>query len=257
MGVRLGSWAALIALLACWEGAARWAHVPMWLLPTPSEIMAAAWRVRSQLPVHIVATVGATLEGFAAAVIIGVLLAALLAASEFVRRLLDPLLAGMQAVPKNALAPIFILWFGGGELSKIAITFLISFFPIVVNTTNGLERVDRDALYLTKTLRASTWQTFLHVRLPNAVPSLLAGCKIAITLAIVGAVIAEFVGSDVGLGYLILISSSQLQTDVAFVAITALALCGILLFWAVGLIEAAVLPRLGIPPKEDGVERGA
>jgi NitT/TauT family transport system permease protein len=246
----------LIGLLfiAFWEIGVRIAHVPMWLLPSPSEIAAAAWRIRAQLPVHIAATLSATLLGFGCAVVIGIPLAALLASSDFMRRLLGPVLAGVQAIPKNALAPIFILWFGGGTLSKVAITFLISFFPIVINAADGMLQVDRDMIRLSHTLRASRMQVFWHIRAPNALPALLSGCKIAVTLAIIGAVIGEFVASDRGLGYLILISSSQLQTDVAFVAIVTLAICGMGLFYLVGLLEKLVLPWLINAGTEDANE---
>jgi NitT/TauT family transport system permease protein len=247
---------ALIGLLfiVAWEAGVRLAHVPMWLLPSPSEIVVAAWRIRAQLPAHIAATLSSTLLGFGCAVAIGVPLAALLASSDFVRRLLGPVLAGVQAIPKNALAPIFILWFGGGALSKIAITFLISFFPIVINAADGMLHVDRDMIRLSHTLRASRLQVFWHIRAPNALPALLSGCKIAVTLAIIGAVIGEFVASDQGLGYLILISSSQLQTDVAFVAIVALAICGIVLFYLVSLLETLVMPWLIHSSTEDANE---
>lgn len=254
LSVSAGPSLTVLALIAIWEGSVRLAEVPTWLLPAPSRIAVAAWTVRDQLPAHISATLTATLVGFMYAVLIGVPLAALLVASNFARRLLGPLLAGLQAIPKNALAPIFVLWFGGGSLSKIAITFLISFFPIIINTASGMTRVDREMIYLARTLKASAFQTFLHVRLPNAVPAMLAGCKIAITLAVIGAVIGEFVASDVGLGYLILVASSQLQTDVAFVAILALAVCGVALFGFVNLVEAFVVPWLAPPTAEDTYE---
>lgn len=251
ISARAGPSITALLLVGLWEACVRIMEVPMWLLPAPSRIITAAWNVREQLPAHVSATISATLTGFGCAVLIGVPLAALLVASNFARRLIGPLLAGLQAVPKNALAPIFVLWFGGGALSKIAITFLISFFPIVINTASGMTRVDRDMIYLTRTLKASALQTFLHVRLPNAVPAMLAGCKIAITLAIIGAVIGEFVASDVGLGYLILVASSQLQTDVAFVAILALALSGMSLFWCINLIERVVVPWVTPPTAEE------
>jgi NitT/TauT family transport system permease protein len=243
-----------IVFLALWEAAVRLAHIPMWLLPSPIQIVAAAWRIRAQLPVHIGATLASTLLGFICAVVIGVPLAALLASSDFVRRLLGPVLAGIQAIPKNALAPLFIVWFGGGTLSKIAITFLISFFPIVINAADGMLHVDQDMIRLSYTLRASKMQTFWHVRAPNALPALLSGCKIAVTLAIIGAVIGEFVASDRGLGYLILVASSQLQTDVAFVAIVSLAICGIALFSIVNLVETLIIPWLVRSGPEDANE---
>jgi NitT/TauT family transport system permease protein len=243
-----------ILFLALWEAGVRLAHVPMWLLPSPSQIAAAAWRIRAQLPVHIGATLASTLLGFGCAIAIGVPLAALLASSDLVRRFLAPVLAGVQAIPKNALAPLFILWFGGGTLSKIAITFLISFFPIVINAADGMLHVDQDMIRLSYTLRASKMQMFWHVRTPNALPALLSGCKIAVTLAIIGAVIGEFVASDRGLGYLILVASSQLQTDVAFVAIVSLAICGIALFSIVNFVEALVVPWLIRSGSEDANE---
>jgi NitT/TauT family transport system permease protein len=253
-----GAGPALVGILFIvgWEASVRLAHVPMWLLPSPSQIAAAAWRIRAQLPMHVAATLVSTLLGFGSAVVVGVPLAALLASSDFVRRLLGPVLAGVQAIPKNALAPIFILWFGGGTPSKIAITFLISFFPIVINAADGMLHVDRDMIRLSHTLRASKVQMFWHVRAPNALPALLSGCKIAVTLAIIGAVIGEFVASDRGLGYLILVASSQLQTDVAFVAIVSLAICGIALFSAVNFVEALIVPWLSHPGSEDANELG-
>jgi NitT/TauT family transport system permease protein len=237
-----GAFGSVFFLLVIWEAATRAFGVPHWLLPAPSRIAVAAWEWRDSLVSNTLVTLSETVAGFALALAVSVPLAMLLVGSSFFRWLLDPLLVALQAVPKNALAPILILWFGGGQLSKIAVTFLVSFFPIVVNAVSGMRLVDNDMLDLARSLKASKLQTFLHVRLPNAIPHLFAACKVAVTLAVVGAVIGEFVGSDAGLGYLILSSSSQLLTEVAFAAIIMLAASGIGLYSLVGLAEQLVLP---------------
>src|SRR6185312_11586913 len=146
------------------------------------------------------------------------------------------------SIPKNAVAPLLIVWFGTGALPKVVIAFLISFFPIVINAVSGMSVVDADAMDIAKSLRANRLQIFWYFRLPNALPYIFAASKVAITLALVGAVIGEFVGADSGLGYTILIASSQLQTDVAFVAIVLLAVIGMALFACVAAIERMVTP---------------
>jgi NitT/TauT family transport system permease protein len=231
-----------IILLFVWEAAVRYFEVPNWLLPAPSRIAVTAWEWRVKVFEAFLVTLLETLEGFGLAILIGVPLAIALVISPALWRSLDPLLGGLQAVPKNAIAPLFIVWFGAGEISKVAITFLISFFPIVVNTASGMRTTDVEMLQLMRSMRATTLQTFIHARLPNSLPYFFAACKVSITLALVGAVIGEFVGSDNGLGYLILIASSQLKTDLAFVSIVILAAAGMVLFWAVEAVEEVVVP---------------
>ena len=191
-----------------------------------------------------------TLIGFAVAMLVAIPIAALLVSSNLLWRAFYPVLAGVQSVPKNAIAPLLILWFGTGQLSKAIIAFLISFFPIVINAVSGMTLVDADAHDMMKTLRASRWQVFWYFRLPNALPFIFAAAKVSITLALVGAVIGEFVGADSGLGYVILISSSQLHTDVAFVAIVLLAAIGMALFSLVGLVERLAMPWLTPEPQQ-------
>ena len=124
----------------------------------------------------------------------------------------------------------------------ILLAFLIAFFPIVVNTATGMVLIEEDLLHLVRSLSANRLQIFWHIRLPSALPHTFSACKVAVTLAVVGAVIGEFVGADSGLGYLILIASSQLKTDLAFVAILLLAVLGMALFWAVEVVERVTLP---------------
>jgi NitT/TauT family transport system permease protein len=236
------SFLTLVALIGAWQLATAIWSIPNWLLPAPSRIIVAMWTWRNILLDDISITVSETLLGFFAALLFAVPLAALLVSSTVVWRALYPLLSAVQSVPKNALAPLLILWFGTGQVSKVVIAFLICFFPIVINALSGMSLIDRDALDMVKSLRANRWQLFWYFRLPNALPYIFAASKVAITLALVGAVIGEFVGADSGLGYLILISSSQLHTDLAFVAIVLLAMIGMALFSLVGAIERRAIP---------------
>lgn len=229
-------------LLAIWEIAARLWKVPLWLLPTPTDVAVAAWAARSSLLVHIGVTLWETLAGFLLGVAIGVPLAALLVTSDVIWRALYPMLAAIQSIPKTAIAPLLLVWLGTGEMPKIIVAFLIAFFPIVVNTATGMMLVEEEMLHLAGSLSASRAQVFWHIRLPNALPYTFSACKVAVTLAVVGAVIGEFVGADSGLGYLILIASSQLKTDLAFVAIFLLAALGMILFWLVSVIERLAIP---------------
>jgi NitT/TauT family transport system permease protein len=229
-------------LLLLWEIAIRIWRIPVWLCPAPTDIAIAAWAARATLPTHIWVTFYETIVGFLVAVLVGVPLAALLVSSGFIWRALYPLLAAIQSIPKTAIAPLLLVWLGTGELPKVIIAFLIAFFPIVVNTATGMALVEDDLLHFVRSLSATRAQVFWHLRLPNALPYTFSACKVAVTLAVVGAVIGEFVGADSGLGYLILVASSQLKTDLAFVAIFLLAGLGMALFWAVSAEERLVMP---------------
>ena len=232
----------LVTLILVWQAATSFYSIPTWLLPSPYRIAAAMWEWRYDLLSDSGVTLFETIAGFVLALIVAIPIAAALVSSSFIWRAFYPILAGLQSIPKNAIAPILILWFGTGQISKIIIAFLISFFPIVINAVTGMQSTDSDALALFKTLRANRLQILFHLRLPNSLPFVFAAAKVSITLALVGAVIGEFVGADSGLGYVILVSSSQLQTDLAFAAILLLAVIGMVLFWMVGMIERFVIP---------------
>jgi NitT/TauT family transport system permease protein len=229
-------------LLVLWQVATVLWEIPNWLLPSPIRISAAMWEWRYVLMHDTGITLLETLIGFSLALLGGVPIAAALVSSDLIWRAFYPVLAGIQSIPKNAIAPLLILWFGTGQMSKVIIAFLIAFFPIVINAVSGMMLVDSDAMDMVKSLRATRWQVFWYFRLPNALPFIFAASKVSITLALVGAVIGEFVGSDSGLGYVILISSSQLHTDVAFVAIVLLAAIGMILFSLVGVVERMTIP---------------
>lgn len=234
--------AAIVAFLVVWQLATVVWDIPLWLLPSPKAIALALWEAKFWLLRHLGVTFYETVVGFLLAVVVGIPLAALLVSSDVIWRTLYPILAAVQSIPKTAIAPLLLVWLGAGELPKVIIAFLIAFFPIVVNTATGMTLVEQDLLHLVQSLSGTKAQTFWHIRLPNALPYIFSACKVAITLAVVGAVIGEFVGADAGLGYIILVASSQLKTDVAFVAILLLAALGMVLFWAIGWLERFLLP---------------
>lgn len=216
--------------------------IPRWLLPSPLDVLAAFWEWKVLLLPHISVTLYETLAGFGVAVVIGVPLAVAMMYSRVLQSILYPILAAVQSVPRTAIAPLLLVWLGAGELPKIIIVFLISFFPIVINTLTGMRQVEPELLDLTASLCATKGQTIWQVRFPNALPYAFSAFKMSITLSVIGAVIGEFVGADQGLGYMILIAASQLKTDLAFVCIGLLALMGMSLFGSVELIERLFLP---------------
>jgi NitT/TauT family transport system permease protein len=233
---------AVAALLVGWEVLCDVLSVPQWLLPPPSRIVADTWEIRGVLPMHFGATLETVVGGFALAIITGVPLAVVVVYSPLLRRMILPVLLTLQSVPKVALAPLLLLWIGYGQTSNIIIAATVAFFPIVINTATGLESVDRELLELTSSLDASTVRVFWRVRLPWALPYIFSSLKVAITLAVIGAVVAEFVGSDKGLGYLILTSSGAMKTSVMFGVLLLLSLLGIASFYVVAWAERVLCP---------------
>ncbi|MBB3899239.1 ABC transporter permease [Roseococcus suduntuyensis] len=226
-----------LTLVLAWEGAVRALAVPAWLLPAPSAIGAMGWEWRAELLANTLVTLRETVLGFALALGLSVPLAVLVAFSRLAQRVVYPILLGLQSVPKVALAPLVTLWFGIGEWPKIVIVALVCFFPILVNIIAGFDAVPRAMLDLMHAMRASPAATFRRLRLPMALPYLFTGCKVAITFAVIGAVIAEFVAAQDGLGYLILMASAQSQTPLAFASILMLTLMSILLFRLIEMAE--------------------
>ena len=226
-----------LALLVVWEAGVRIFNVPGWMLPAPSAIVAAAQDWAPDLVQHSVVTLGEAVIGFLVAFVISLPLAILIAFTVTLRRLIYPILLGAQSVPKVALAPLVILWFGIGSLPKVVIVVLVCFFPILVNVVAGFEAVPKPMLDLMHAMRAPEPAIFRRLRIPIALPHLFTGCKIAITFAVIGAVISEFVAAQDGLGYLIMISTAQSRTPLAFAAIILLTLISIVLFYAVEFLE--------------------
>jgi NitT/TauT family transport system permease protein len=228
-------------LLAAWELLANTLKVPTWILPAPSTIFAAAIKWAPELAHNSWVTLRETVVGFLLAIVLSLPLAILIGLNPLARKLLYPMLLGLQSVPKVAIAPLVILWFGLSEWPKIIVVVLVCFFPILVNMVAGLEAVPKTMLDLMRSLGASPHTVFRRLRVPVALPHFFTGCKVAVTFAVIGAVISEFVAAQDGLGYLILISTAQSQTPLAFAAIALLTVLSIALFHGVEFIERRVV----------------
>src|SRR5437762_5702345 len=206
----------LVGALALWEAATSVFQIPRFIMPAPSAIFGEGWEWRYRFIDHTWVTLYETLGGFLLSVVVGVPLAVMIVYSPAMKRALYPLIVLTQSVPKIAIAPVLLLVMGHGEIPKVIVAFLVAFFPIVVDTATGLAATPPELLDLSRSYRASAFKTFLKVRLPMALPFFFAGAKVAITLSVIGAVVGEFVGSDKGLGYVILSATSYWKTELAF-----------------------------------------
>jgi len=243
----------MAALLALWEGYARVSAVDDFILPTPSEIAGALWRDRGLLFDNLLVTAQEVGLGVLAALVLGFSLAVALHFSRALRRGAYPLLVASQAVPVVIIAPLLVVWFGFVILPKLAIIALACFFPVVVTTLVALSSVDHDQLKLLRTLDASRWQAFRWAEAPAALPAALSGAKIAVAVAVIGAVFAEYSGSSEGLGHLMLQAIPQLQTARAYAAVVLLAAFAVALFSALALAERRLVPWASRRP--EGADR--
>ncbi|MFT5365079.1 MAG: NitT/TauT family transport system permease protein [Candidatus Latescibacterota bacterium] len=235
----------MLILLGVWEILVHVFEIAPYILPPPSKIFIKLFTNYRLLLSHGSVTLVAVIGGFLLGATAGTTCAIAMARSRLIERMLYPLVISSQTFPKEALAPIFVIWFGFGLLPKVIIAGLISFFPVVVNTTRGLLSVDPLILDLMRSLSANQRQIFTKVRLPNAIPYLFAALKMCVTLSVIGAVVGEFVGASAGLGHLIRLANSELATDLMFAALIALGLMGTTLFLLVDLLEKTALKRWG------------
>jgi NitT/TauT family transport system permease protein len=233
---------AMLAVLIVWAAAVQVFAIPDYLLPAPLDVARRTIRDWHVLARHAVYTLESVLVGFAAGVLVGVPLAFAVVMSRSLERVMMPFLVMSQTIPKVAIAPILVVWLGFGILPKIAVVFLITFFPIVVSTVVGLKSVESDMIDLVRSMGARTWKIMLRVRGPSALPQMFAGFKIAICLSVVGAIVGEFVGSDRGLGYLLLTSTGTLDGTLVWSALFILIALGIVLFAIVSKLERLAIP---------------
>ena len=238
----LASIAAVIGFVVLWQLLVIAFNVPTWLLPAPTAIWAEFVKQAHLLGKHTVTTGAGAVSGLAIGTASALILAILMVQSRVLQRILMPLLVIDQSVPKLALAPIFVIWFGTGMMTRVVIAVVISFFPIIINAIRGMTTVDRRVNDLMTTLSASRWDLLTKIQLPNAVPYIFAGLKVAVPLSVIGAVVAEFVGADSGLGYLIMVAGSDFKIDQQFSAILILSVIGMLLFWLADRVERLLLP---------------
>ncbi len=233
---------ALLALLLLgWEVLVRARNIPDWLLPAPSQIAATTVETLPILSGHITATLWVTAIGFVLALLIGFALAFMVDASPLIRRMLYPLLVASQTIPLVAIAPLLVVGLGFGTLPKVLVVALVTFFPIVVNTVDGLQSADRDMVRLLQAMGASRWQTLRRLRIPAAGPAIFTGIKIAITYSVIGAVLAEWIGASAGLGVYIARSLRAFRTDQVFVAAIITSLLTIALFGVTAALERWLL----------------
>jgi ABC-type nitrate/sulfonate/bicarbonate transport system permease component len=230
----------MLALLGAWEAAVHSFGIARWLLPAPSAI-AIRFTLVNDLWYHTGLTLLEAGAGFAISAVLGITLAAGIANSRFLERGVFPYVIVSNAIPIIAIVPLLNIWLGFGVATKIVIAAIITFFPIVTNTTRGLKAADPRILDLMYSINATRRQVFLKVQLPSALPFIFAGFKIAASLSLVGAVVGEFYGADRGLGYLVITAATQLRTDLLFVAIFVLAAIGIATFTFFGWLERRAL----------------
>lgn len=239
----------IVFLGLLWEFGVVLFDVPSYLVPRFSTVLETMAEERSRLWSHSMVTGYETLLGFALAVAISIPIAVLITYSRLAEKLIYPWLVSSQVVPKVAIAPLFVVWFGFGVFPKVIVAFLISFFPIVVDTTVGLKSTEEGMLHLARSMGGGATKTFLKVRLPNALPSVFGGLKVGITFAVVGALVGEFVGASEGLGYLLLTASGSFNTPLVFASLVAMTLLGVVLF---GIIEIA--ERIFVPWRGDALQ---
>jgi NitT/TauT family transport system permease protein len=231
-----------LLLFLVWEGAVRVLGVPAYVLPPPSKIFADLATRWSRVAQNTWVTAREIVAGYLLAVIVSIPLALTIAYSRFLEKTVYPVIVFFQIVPKIAIAPLFIIWFGFGFIPKLLLVFLLSFFPIVVSSIAGFKSVDPEIMDLARSTGASPWLMFRKIRFPHALPSVFTGLKVAAALSATAAVVAEFVASDKGLGYLLLEFNGDLNTSMVFATIIVLSIVGLVVYYAVELLERLVIP---------------
>ena len=232
----------IVMLLVLWDIAVRLFKIPPYLIPPPLAVvkqLAAEWPM---LLTQCLPTLWATLGGFAASALVGVPIAMWIAHSRTVESFVYPLLVFSQSIPKVAVAPLFVVWFGFGLVPKVIAAFLLGFFPVVVSTVQGFKSIEPDVIDLARSMGASSLKIFMKFRLPQALPSIFSGLKVSVTLAVVGAVVGEFVGSNSGIGFVLQRATGTFDLPLMFAALVVLSTLGVLLFLIVELVERWLMP---------------
>ena len=228
-----------VVLIATWEGLIWGLSVQSYLVPAPSAVVSALWNGLSSglYFAHLWVTAAEALIGFVAGSLLGLTLGTVIVVFPLMERIVYPYVVALQTVPKVAIAPLMVVWFGFGLTSKVLVVALVSLFPVLVNTIAGLRAVDQERLDLLGSLAASRWQVFRYLRFPNALPFIFAGLNTAIVLAVIGAIVGEFVGANKGLGFLILQANYQLDIAGAFSLFAVLSVMGVTLHGTLRWLE--------------------
>ncbi len=231
-----------VFILLVWHFGVVLLGVKEFILPTPISAIQTIFQPKFRWPMNFMATFYEVVGGFLVSGLVGILLGIAVVWSDWLKRTILPFLVFVNSLPKIAVAPLFLIWFGYGILPNILIVFLISFFPVVINTATGLVAVEEDLLDLVRSLHATKWQRMYKIQLPNSLPYVFSGLKIAATTAVTGAIVGEFVASDKGLGAVIIASQTTLSTPVIFGSLILITIIGMLLFGFVGIMERVLMP---------------
>jgi NitT/TauT family transport system permease protein len=234
--------ASFTVLLLVWQFGVRAAGVPEYILPVPSEFLAKLWAARALIAEHTLVTAKEIVLGFLMAAAISIPLGFFIVSVRPIERAVYPVIVFFQLIPKIAIAPLFVVWFGFGLFPKVLLTFLLCFFPTLVASMTGFRALDERVLYLTQSMGATWWQTLRYVRLPAAMTYIFAGLKVSIVFAATGAIVGEFVGANAGLGYLLLRGTSYLDMPLIFAVLVALSVIGILFSYLVQYSERWLMP---------------
>ena len=232
----------MACLIVFWDVAIRILKIPPYQIPAPKDVILTLWQEWPMLLREAWPTTVATIWGFLLSAAFGIPMAMLIAGSRTVESYVYPLLVFSQSIPKIAIAPLFVVWFGFGMVPKVLSAFMLGFFPVVVSAVQGFKSVEPDMLDLARAMEARRWQIFRMVSLPHAMPSIFAGLKVSITLAVVGAVVGEFVGSNYGIGFVLQRSIGNFELPTMFAALVVLSLIGVVLFWVLDVIERLAVP---------------
>jgi len=232
--------------LAIWQGVVMVFKIKVFILPSPilvfQHLLDPAIAVKYNWWRHISATLMEVLASFIATAIVGIALAVLISWSRLFSQLLSPIIILFNSLPKIALAPLFLMWFGYGFLPNILVAFMIAFFPVIINTSAGLIAVDDDLLDLVRYLNASKLQVFVKIRIPNSLPFIFAGLKISATMCVVGSIVGEFIAAEKGLGYLLRDAQAFIDTPTMFACLLLLSAIGLTLFSFIGFLEKVCMP---------------
>jgi NitT/TauT family transport system permease protein len=230
------------ALIGLWALIVPVFDIPPYLLPSPGEVIPRIWNDRALLWTNSQVTLSEIAAGFALSTVTAIPLGLLIALSRPAKRLVYPPVVFVQLIPKIAIAPLFLVWFGFGMESKVVLTLLMTFFPLLLASISGFQILDDRLLHLTRSMGATRWQTFLHLRFPSALPVIFSGLKASATMAATAAIVAEFVGANEGLGYVLLRGTSNLDTQLIFAVLFALTVIGLLVNYVVEALEYVLTP---------------
>lgn len=234
----------LVALVAIWHVYVQWSGISPFILPSPGSVWA-EFVLLLQSPrtwPHIYATVYATLVGFFWAIVVGIGLGVVIARVRWLEQTLNPFIVATQVIPKVALVPLFIVWFGFGITSKVIVAAVLAFFPILTNTVLGVKSIDEGHRDVMTSLNASRWQVFRRLELPSALPYILTGLEVGIVLAIIGAIVGEYLGGNQGLGHMLIARMNAFETDEMFAVLAYMSILGFVFYFTIGALRKLLIP---------------